>query len=98
MRAATVLLAILLLVPVACVQKTETHRSSDETTTVETSTTTTTTPYSVDTTATAEMKEGAQDAAAKAAEAGRDAANATGTALEQAGKDIQKHAKPGDQK
>lgn len=32
-----------------------------------------------------------------AADAGRSAAHATGTALEKAGKSIQRHAKPGDQ-
>jgi hypothetical protein len=52
----------------------------------------------------ADVKEAGRDAAAAgrevgkdAAAAGRDAAHATGTALEAAGKKIQKHAKPGNQ-
>lgn len=92
MKTKTLLLAILLMIPLACVQKSETHRTTDDTSTVETSTTTTTTDtYVLDTSATADLKEGAKDVA-------RDAAQATGTALEKAGQKIQEHAKPGDQK
>jgi hypothetical protein len=44
-----------------------------------------------------EIQKGAQTMAEGAKQAGRGAAQATGTALENAGKNIQEHAKPGDQ-
>jgi hypothetical protein len=48
-------------------------------------------------TATAELKEEAKDAAAATETAVREGVRQTGTALEKAGKEMQKKSKPGDQ-
>ncbi len=44
-----------------------------------------------------DIKEGAQEAGRDIKEGARDATRATGTAMEEAGKEMQEHAKPGDQ-
>lgn len=91
-----ILLAILLSAATACEQRTETQTVTDSSGTVQTKTTTVsaTTPSvnvpAVDTTATARAKDDAKDAAHDAGVAAREAAHATGTALEKAGKEIQR--------
>lgn len=82
------LTAALLLVLVACKQEsTTTNATVGDTATVQTSThTETTTVPTVDTAATAEAKQDIKDAA-------KNAEHATGTALEKAGKKLQKDAK-----
>ena len=47
--------------------------------------------------AAAEVREGAADAAQATETAAREGARQTGTALEEAGKEIQQHSKPGNQ-
>ena len=82
----TSLTAILILLA-ACNQKTETQTTVTPTGTVQSSTTTTTiTVPAVDTATTAEVKREAKEAV-------KDAAHATGTAMEKAGKEIQKRTK-----
>ena len=78
----------------ACNQRTETTTVTDSTGTVQQKTTTVTaTVPSIDTTATAEAKRDVKDAAHDAANTARDAAHATGTAMETAGKEIQRRTK-----
>ncbi len=108
MRKLTLIPAALLLIgTVACETKTEKDVTIGDGSTVSSTTVSTNVP-AIDTTATAEMKadmkEAGRDAKAAAIEAGKDvkeagreAAHATGTALEKAGKKIQKHSKPGNQ-
>jgi membrane-associated HD superfamily phosphohydrolase len=105
MRKMTLLPAMLLLLAGACTQKTETQTTVDSSGTVQTKTTTiTATVPAIDTTATAEMKQdaknavsavkqGAKDAANNVKQGAKDAAHATGTAMEKAGKEIQKRTK-----
>ena len=100
MKGPVVLLSALVLLG-ACEQKTETttNTATSDTTTVSTTTSTTentaTLPaVEVDTAATAEMKQDAKDAGNTVAGAARDAAHATGTAMETAGKEIQEHTAP----
>jgi hypothetical protein len=74
----------------ACQQTTETNTTAGSTSTVKTSTTTgTVTMPSVDTAATANAKSEVKDAGEKMKEGAREAAHATGTALEKAGQKIQ---------
>src|SRR6476646_10468301 len=91
----TILAAVLMIGFAACTQKTETTTSADATATTSTSTTTVSaTVPAVDTAATAEVKRDVKDAGKDVAAGARDAAHATGTAMETAGKEIQKHTKP----
>lgn len=85
MKKLVILAAILILATAACQQTTEREVSATETT--ETTTYSTAT---IDTAAAAEATEAATDSAAKAA---RDAAHATGTAMETAGQEIQDRTK-----
>ncbi|HVS33793.1 MAG TPA: hypothetical protein VMS98_20325 [Thermoanaerobaculia bacterium] len=100
MRTMILSLAVL-LVMAGCAKRTETTVTSDETSTIETSTSTvsaTVPEVSVDTSATAEVRDDVAAAGREVVkdvkEAGRAAAQATGTALEKAGKKIQEKAKP----
>ena len=87
MRTQSTLVLLLLVLGTACNQKTETRTTADTSGTVQTKTTTVTaTVPAIDTTATAEVKREAKEAV-------KDAAHATGTALEKAGKEIQKRSK-----
>ena len=103
----TILAAVVLMTATACMEKkTESTSTVSGTDTVQSSTTTiSTTVPAVDTATTAAMKADAKDAAHDAAQAGRDAAHdvtqagrdaahATGTAMETAGKEIQRRSKP----
>jgi len=91
----TILAAVLMIGVAACTQKTESTTSADATATTSTSTTTvSTTVPAVDTAATAEAKRDVKDAGKDVAAGARDAAHATGTAMETAGKEIQKRTKP----
>jgi hypothetical protein len=81
---------IVVLALAACQQTTQTNTTTEGTTTVKTSTTTgTVTVPSVDTTATANAKQDMKDAGEKIKEGAREAAQATGNAMEKAGKKIQ---------
>jgi hypothetical protein len=91
----TILAAVLMIGVAACTQKSETTTSADNTATTSTSTTTvSTTVPTVDTAATAEAKRDVKDASKDVAAGAQDAAHATGTAMETAGKEIQKRSKP----
>jgi len=92
MRITVTLAAMLLLFGAACNQKTETQTTTDAAGNVQQTKTTTVTATvpSVDTTATAEAKQDVKDAANTVANTASDAAHATGTAMEKAGKKIQK--------
>ena len=82
------ILTFALLAALGCEQRTETKTVTDSTGTVQQkSTTVSATVPAVDTAATAAAKQDVKDAA-------RDAAHATGTAMETAGKEIQRRAKP----
>ena len=97
MRKLAMIPAVLLLV--ACTQeKTSTSATVGDNTTMQTTTRTeTTTVPTVDTMATAEAKQDVKDAANTATQSVKDAAksaeHSTGTALEKAGKKMQKDAK-----
>src|SRR4051812_19769682 len=81
---------VLIAALAACQQTTQTDTTAGSTSTVKTSTTTgTVTVPSVDTTATANAKRDIKDAGEKLKEGAREAAQATGTALEKAGKKIE---------
>jgi uncharacterized lipoprotein YajG len=84
-----------LLLLAACKQeRTDTNATIGNTTTVQTSThTETVTTPTVDTAATAEVKHEAKEAVKDAKAAANDAAYKTGTAMETAGKEIQKKTK-----
>ena len=78
-----------------CTKRTDTEVTTDGTGTVETSTTSVST--TIPTVDTAEVRDDAAAAGQATEDAARKAAQKTGTALEEAGKDIQDHAKPGNQ-
>lgn len=84
----TTIAALLLLTAAACTQKTETQTTVDTAGTLQTKTTTVSMP-AIDTATTAAVKQDAKEAVADVKSAARDAAHATGTALETAGKKIQ---------
>jgi len=89
------ILTFALLAAVGCEQRTETRTATDSTGTVQQkSTTVSATVPAVDTAATAAAKQEAKDAAHDVATGARDAAHATGTAMETAGKEIQRRTKP----
>lgn len=93
MRATLIPAAILLALfaMTACEQRTETQTVTGTNGTVEQKTTTVSaTVPAVDTAATAEAKRNVERGAEKVETAARDAAHATGTAMETAGKDIQR--------
>src|SRR5947207_692051 len=78
----------LVILAFGCEKRTETQTTTDSTGTVQSQTTTVSaTVPTVDTAATAAAAQDAKDAA-------RDAAHATGTAIETAGKEIQKQTEP----
>jgi len=92
MRNTIFVTAAALVILAACEQKTETQTTTNATGTVQTRTTEVTTtvpPMTVDTAATAEAKEKLKVAGEKAKVMATDAAHATGTALESAGKKIE---------
>lgn len=92
-------LALVLLASAACEKRTETQTVTDTSGTHEQQTTTySTTMPSVDTAATAEAKRDVQEGAQKVGEAAKDAAHATGTALEKAGQKIQEKTAPAKKK
>jgi hypothetical protein len=93
MKTIAIFTAVLLLA--ACKQeRTDTNATVGNTSTVQTSThTETVTTPTVDTAATAEMKSEAKEAGRDAKAAANDAAYKTGTAMETAGKEIQKKTK-----
>ena len=89
------LMALALLAALGCEKRTETQTVTDSTGTVEQkSTTVSATVPAVDTATTAAAKQNVKDAAHDAATGARDAAHATGTAMETAGKEIQRQTKP----
>jgi hypothetical protein len=98
-KLAIVTAGLLLVLAVACTKETtSTDATVGDTTTVATTTHTETTTYpAVDTTATAEAKQDVKDAAntttATVNDAARSAEHSTGTAMEKAGKKLQKNAK-----
>ncbi|HSP14665.1 MAG TPA: hypothetical protein VLV78_07930 [Thermoanaerobaculia bacterium] len=82
------------LLLVACMQeKTTTSATVGDTGTVQTSTHTETTTPAIDTATTAAMKSEAKEAVSDVKAAAKDAAYKTGTAMETAGKAIQKKTK-----
>jgi len=90
-----ILAAVLLVTATACTQKTETTTSVDtagQQTSTSTTTVTATMP-AIDTPATAQAKQDVKDAGTAIKNAAPDAAHATGTAMETAGKAIQKKTK-----
>jgi hypothetical protein len=95
MRITATLAAVLVLFGAACNQKTETQTTVDSAGRVQQQKTTTVTATvpSIDTTATAEAKRDVKEAVNDATTTARDAAHATGTAMEAAGRKIQKHTK-----
>src|ERR1700694_4508420 len=95
MRITATLAAVLMVFGAACTQKTETQTTTDAAGNVQQTKTTTVTATvpSIDTTATAEAKQDVKDAVNTATDAARGAAHATGTAMESAGKKIQKKTK-----
>jgi len=97
MKIKSLILASLMVAATACAQKTETSATVDPNGDVNSSSTSSTTVVGIDATDTARAAQATREAGADVAAAGRDAANATGTAIEKAGKEIQEHAKPGDQ-
>ena len=81
-------IALVLLAALGCEKKTETQTVTDSTGTFQSETTTVSaTVPTVDTAATAAAAQDVKDAT-------RDAAHATGTAMETAGKEIQKRTEP----
>lgn len=101
MRIPTFAAVLALIALSACEQKTETRTVTDSSGTVQQKTTTvsaTAPAVTVDTAATAEMKRDAQEAGRNAADTARDAAHATGTAMETAGKEIQRQTQPAPKK
>jgi hypothetical protein len=87
-------IVLALLSASACEQRTETQTVTGTNGTVEQKTTTVTaTMPQVDTAATAQAKSDAQRAGEKVETAARDAAHATGTALEKAGKEIERRTR-----
>lgn len=94
-RAMIPLVMLLVFAASGCQQRTETQTVTGTNGTVEQKTTTVTaTVPSVDTAATAEAKRNAEHAGEKVETAARDAAHATGTAMETAGKEIQRRTRP----
>ncbi|HEY6137677.1 MAG TPA: hypothetical protein VI670_07935 [Thermoanaerobaculia bacterium] len=87
-------ISVALLAGTACEKRTETQTVTDTNGTVQQKTTTVSaTMPSVDTAATAEAKEKVERGAEKVETAARDAAHATGTAMETAGKEIQRRTR-----
>src|ERR1043165_8935123 len=88
-KTAITAIALALLAATACEKRTETQTVTDTNGTVQEKTTTVSaTVPSVDTAATAEAKRKVESGAEKVETAARDAAHATGTAMETAGKEI----------
>jgi hypothetical protein len=86
--------ALMLLAAVACEKRTETQTTTGTNGTVEQKTTTVTaTVPTVDTAATAEAKRKIERGAEKVETAAREGAHATGTAMETAGKEIQRRTR-----
>ena len=97
MRKLTILPAALLLLLVACTQeRTDTNATVGDNSTVATSThteTTTVPTVTVDTMATAAAKAEVKETGHEVKDAAKSAEHSTGTALEKAGKNMQKDAK-----
>jgi hypothetical protein len=93
MKKLAILTAGLLLLAACKQERTDTNATVGNTTTVQTSTHTETVTPAVDTAATAEVKHEAKEAVKDAKAAANDAAYKTGTAMESAGKEIQKKTK-----
>jgi hypothetical protein len=86
--------ALALVAATACEKRTETQTVTGTNGTTEQKTTTVSaTVPSVDTAATAEAKQKVERGAEKVETAARDAAHATGTAMETAGKEIQRRTR-----
>ena len=89
------MIVLMVLAASGCQQRTETQTVTGANGTVEQKTTTVTaTVPSIDTAATAEAKRKAGQAGEKVETAARDAAHATGTAMETAGKEIERRTRP----
>ncbi len=97
MRMKSLIFASLLVATAACKQETASQTTVDPNGDVQSSTSSSTTVAGIDSTDTANAAQATREAGADVAAAGRDAAHATGTAMESAGKSIQKHSKPGNQ-
>ena len=86
---------VLIAALAACQQTTQSNTTAGATSTVKSSTTTETVNMpTVDTAATAQAKSDLKDAGEKMKEGARDAAHATGTALEKAGQKLQEKTNP----